>query len=113
MTAEEWWQRLSREDDELSPLFTIHLGQDWPEDYGHPWTNAIDAFVADNDRPWVTGAARELNAFLADGLSDGAVESIVPDRLHVSFDPGSHGFASIRAWLEAVRDELRARTADV
>jgi hypothetical protein len=112
VTREEWHQRLSRDQDALSMLFDINFGPDWVDDYGLPWTNAVDGFVTEHSVGHVRATLAELGDLLSDPLSEADLRWLLDEVVHVAFDweHRDAGFGTARAWLEALRDELRRRT---
>lgn len=112
MTRDEWKQRVSNDQDALSSLFAIYFGQDWLDWFGRPWTNALDAFVKDQGRDVFRKTLAELEQLLSDDLNDIDLRWLLGDVMRVAFDweHPEFGFGSTRAWLEALRDELKRRT---
>jgi hypothetical protein len=110
MKLDDWRRQLSSDEDELAQMFGIYFGEDWLDDYGEPWTNVLDAFVTDSEAEATQAALAELDALLASRFSDGDLDWLLRDGLHVAMDRTRLGFSSAIAWLEAVRDELRRRT---
>jgi hypothetical protein len=109
MDATELIERMDRHGDALGVLFTAYLGQDWVDDFGEPWTNAVDAFVARVGVERARAARAEPEALVSD-LEEPDLRRLLDEGMHVAFDWNRARFATARAWLEALRDELRRRT---
>lgn len=107
MTREQWLSRLSEHDSLLGTLLGVYFGQDWLDDYGLPWTNAVAAFAREGRPEHPKAALAELDALLAGGLGDADIDWLLWEGLHVAFNTDHFGFVSGTAWLHAVRDELR------
>ncbi|MGA7988042.1 MAG: contact-dependent growth inhibition system immunity protein [Candidatus Dormiibacterota bacterium] len=90
----------------LAQLFGGYFHQDWQEDHASPEA-ALQAFVRDTSGETVTAAASEIDRLLNAGFDDAGLAQMLTGGFDCNYVAGTDGVTAL-AWLNKVRDELRA-----
>lgn len=92
-----------RQIDALECLTAGYVNQDWPEEYGTPWS-AVEAFVRD-EHGHAPGLRSDIDSFLRSVDGDDQVERGLI-RLGLGYAAEADGWGSYREWLLAVADRV-------
>lgn len=107
MDREQWAQSLDRVDSFLGSLLGAHFNEDWDLDHGEDWRNVVAAFAQQVGASNTSRTVAELEELIHDGLSDADLGWLLLDGVHAYVYLDRFGYPTWRAWLEAVRDQLR------
>lgn len=93
---------------ELEALATLiggYLNEDWPEEYGDPWT-AVGAFVR-NEPDYAPFVRSDIEQLVRQPITDQEVEDGLA-MFGLGYRPSVDGSVTYRAWLMNVADRVDA-----